>query len=94
MRDLEKLTQTGLQGRHVSKRALRQLHERHMPPVPKPPALVAVKAAPKPLKAARKPRKHIFVPKSYDAAIKYRPPVEAPHPVSQGMRTLMMGVGG
>ena len=76
------------------RRKLMALVERFVPPPPKPPASIKAKVAPKPSKPIRKPPRRIYRSKTYDASIRYQPPAEAPHPVSMGVRTVMMGVGG
>ena len=78
----------------VPKMKLVAVVNRFVPPPPKAPVAPRAKPAPKAAKAPAKARKRIYVPKSYDASEKYRPPVETPHPVSMGMRTLALSVGG
>ena len=63
------------------------VYSRFVPPAPKARAPVKVKVAPKIAKPPTKPPRKLYKVKSYDAAIKYAPPIEEPHPATHGFRT-------
>jgi transcriptional regulator with XRE-family HTH domain len=71
----------------VPKMKLVALVERFVPPAPKVEKPAKVKAPLKVAKPPVKPRRKVYVAKTYDASIRYQRPVEEPHPITSGFKT-------